>query len=137
MHFSGAAMEIFFLCVCVGFFFSLFLPKRKLLVFCGEKHTDLDMLPASLCLTRYSHLQILPLVFWVFSRSICVAVWYCLPCQNLTPSWKSLQQKINWLEEGLDSNDTCRFEWNIVFMIPTIYYSLCCFLLNKTFHDQG
>lgn len=49
----------------------------------------------------------------------------------------SLQQKINCLEECLNSRDTCRFEWNIVFMIPTIYYSLCSFLLNKTFHDEG
>lgn len=49
----------------------------------------------------------------------------------------SLQQKINCLEECLNSNDMCRFEWNIVFVIPTIYYSLCSFLLNKTFHDQG
>lgn len=49
----------------------------------------------------------------------------------------SLQQKINCLEECLNSNDTCCLEWNVVFMIPTIYYSLCSFLLNKTFHDQG
>lgn len=49
----------------------------------------------------------------------------------------NLQHKINCLEECLNSNDMCRFEWNIVFMIPTIYYSLCSFLLNKPFHDQG
>lgn len=116
----------------------LFFLEETIFLSSSGKHPDSNMLPASVCLSRCSHLQKLPLgVFWAFSHSTSVAVWDCLPCQSLTPSWKSLQRKINWLEECLYSNDTYRFEWNIVFMIPTIYYSLCSFLLNKTFRDQG